>query len=196
MLELELQILADSSSIGVARNGTLPLVALTYTYGINGLGGSDQDALALLWRKHFEDHRLGLQVQVPIGNEAARAELRRALAARMQTLATKEQRTLTIQQEVYTALDTLEADWQRILAAQKRTILNARLLDAEIRQFNQQLRTSTDVLNAQQNLANAQSAEIAAVTDYQIAQVDLAFATGMVLGEAGVAWEATPAPSR
>jgi outer membrane protein len=53
------------------------------------------------------------------------------------------------------------------------------------------LRTSTDVLDAQTRLANAQSAEIAAITDYQIAQIDIAFATGTLLGRAGVAWQAT-----
>jgi outer membrane protein TolC len=74
-------------------------------------------------------------------------------------------------------------------------ILAARLLDAEVRQFEQQLRTSTDVLNAQTNLANAASAEIAAITEYQISQVDVAFATGMILGQSKVAWNA-PAPPK
>jgi outer membrane protein TolC len=195
MLELELQILQDASSVAFARNGTLPLVALSYRYNVNGLGASPQDSFALLEKKHFEDHSLGLQVQVPVGNEAARSELRRALLIRMQDLANKDQRTLTVQQEVYSALDQLQTNWQRILAAQKRTLLNARLLDAEVRQFDQQLRTSTDVLVAQSNLASAQSAEIAAITDYQISQVDLAFATGMVLGESSVSWDQTPPPA-
>jgi outer membrane protein TolC len=51
------------------------------------------------------------------------------------------------------------------------------------------------VLVAQSNLASAQSAEIAAITDYQISQVDLAFATGMVLGESSVSWDQTPPPA-
>jgi outer membrane protein TolC len=51
------------------------------------------------------------------------------------------------------------------------------------------------VLNAQTNLANAASAEIAAITEYQISQVDVAFATGMILGQSKVAWNA-PAPPK
>jgi outer membrane protein TolC len=195
MLEQELRIAQDTVDVSVARNGTLPLVTLDYTYNVNGLGPSWDESFNMVADKDFEDHRVGVRMEVPIGNGAARARLRRALASRLQSLNTRDQRRLTIQQEVYNAIDQLDANWQRILAAQKRVILAARVLDAEVRQFEQQLRTSTDVLDAQTNLANAQSAEIAAVTEYQIAQVDLAFATGMLLGASGVSWQATPAPS-
>jgi outer membrane protein TolC len=195
MLEQELRIAQDTVDVAFARNGTLPLVTLDYTYNINGLGPSFDDSFDMVSRKDFEDHRIGVRMEVPIGNGAARARLRRSLANRLQTLNTKEQRRVAIQQDVYNAVDQLDANWQRILAAQKRVILAARVLDAEVRQFEQQLRTSTDVLDAQTNLADAQSAEIAAVTEYQIAQVDLAFATGMLLGASGVSWQATPAPT-
>ena len=62
------------------------------------------------------------------------------------------------------------------------------MVAVEERQFNQGLRTSTDVLDAQTRLANAQSDEVQAVAEYQIAQVDIAFATGTVLGAAKVVW--------
>ena len=67
--------------------------------------------------------------------------------------------------------------------------LAARLLAVEQRRFDQGLSTSNDVLDALTNLANAQSSEVAAVTEYQIAQVDIAFATGTVLGASRVVWE-------
>ncbi|HVT89146.1 MAG TPA: TolC family protein [Tepidisphaeraceae bacterium] len=194
MLELEFQILQQASSVAFAKQDLLPLVSMNYRYRVNGLGPTLDDSFQLLNDKRFEDHSVGLQIQVPLGNEAAKARLRQALAGRMQRLMTKEQRSLAIQQEVYNALDTIQADWQRILASEKRTILNSRLLEAEIRQFDLGLRTSTDVLNAQTALADAQSSEISALTDYQIAQVDLAFATGMLLGASGVSWDPTPAP--
>ena len=41
-------------------------------------------------------------------------------------------------------------------------------------------RTATDVLDAQSRLAEAQSAEIRALAEYQISLVDLAFATGTI----------------
>ncbi|HEY7090681.1 MAG TPA: TolC family protein, partial [Tepidisphaeraceae bacterium] len=194
ILELQLQIAEDTANIGFARNGMLPVVTLDYTYNVNGLGRSFDDSFEMVADKNFEDHAVGLHMEVPIGNEAARSRLRRSLATRQQTLASKEQRTVAIQQEVFNSVDQLDANWQRILAARKRVILAARVLDAEVRQFEQQLRTSTDVLDAQTRLADAQSAEIAAITEYQISQVDVAFATGMILGANHVSWEATPAP--
>ena len=57
------------------------------------------------------------------------------------------------------------------------------------RQFEVGLRTSTYVLDAQAKFANAQSGEIKSLTEYQIAQIDLAFATGMLLGADKVSWE-------
>jgi outer membrane protein len=191
LLETEIQIAAETDNVSFARNLLLPVVNLEYQYNISGLGKTVSDSFSTLRSTRFQGHTVGLTVQVPIGNEAARSQLRRALATRLQTIATKDQRSLLIEREILHAADELEANWERILAAQRRVILAARVVDVETRQFEQQLRTSTDVLDAQTRLANAQSAEISAITEYQIAQIDIAFATGTLLGRAGVAWEPT-----
>ncbi len=73
-------------------------------------------------------------------------------------------------------------------------MLAARTLEAESRQFDRGARTSTDVLDAATSLADAQSAEVLAIGDYRISLVDLAVATGTVLGSAGVNWDETPVP--
>ena len=194
MLEVELAFAREASEVAVARNATLPLVALDYAYGVNGLGPSLDESLEMLGDSDFTDHRLGLRVQVPIGNQAALSRLRRALLRRLQTLATADQRALQIRQEVFNAVDQLEASWQRILATRQRVVLAARVVELEQRQFNQGLRTSTDVLDAQTNLANAQSSEVQAIAEYQIAQVDIAQATGTVLGASRVDWAPAAAP--
>jgi outer membrane protein len=92
---------------------------------------------------------------------------------------------------VLAAADQIETNWQSILASRQNAILAGRLYEAEKRQFEVGLRTATDVLDAQAKFANAQSAEIKSLTEYQIAQVDLAFATGMLLGADKVHWEPT-----
>jgi len=194
LLDLELQIAADTAQVRVARNATLPLVSLAYTYNMNGLGAGLDDAFTMARENNFADHRIGLQVEIPIGNEVARSNLRSAMLQRLQTLATREQRELLIRQEVLAAVDQLEANWQRILAARQRVLAQARVVQVEIRQFEQGLRTSTEVLQAQTDLANAKLSEISAVTDYEIAQVDIAFATGTVLGQSRVTWDPAPTP--
>ena len=189
MLELELQIAEDISTVDYLRNQALPLVTLDYTYNINGLGATREDSYDLLFDKRFEDHRVGLQLLVPLGNEAAKSRLLQALYQRRQRLATRQNRNALIEYEVLNAIDQLEANWQRIFASRQRVILDGRLYEAEKRQFELGLRTSTDVLQAQATFANAQSAEILALTEYQIALVDLAHATGTLLGAAKVRWE-------
>jgi outer membrane protein len=189
LLQLELQLAQDASTVDFERNGTLPLVTLGYTYNVNGLGGTRCDAFDLMFQRRFEDHQLGLQVEIPLGNQAARSRLRRAILTRVQRLATRERRKRLVEQEVLDSLDQLEANWERILASRKRIAVAERVLQAEQRQFDQGLRTSTEVLDAQTRLADAQSSLVRALAEYQIAQVDLAFATGTVLGAARVRWE-------
>jgi outer membrane protein TolC len=195
MLDLELQLAEQTSNVTVARNGLLPLVTLQYTYGVTGLGRSENQSWNMIWEKTPDSHQLSLQVQVPIGNEAARSNLRAAILRRMQLIASRDQETLQIRQEIADAADTLTTDWQRIIAAHERVILSSRTYDVEVRQFGLGLRTSTDVLIAQTDLADAQLAEVSAVSDYQIAQTDIAFATGTVLGAAHVDWQPVREPS-
>lgn len=189
MLETELALLQDASTIDFQRNQALPFLSVDYGYFVNGLGGTFGDSFELLGEKRFEDHRIGARFELPLGNEAAESRLSAAILTRLQRLATRQQRKAQITQEVLNAVDQLAADWQRILASQQRTILAARVVEAEQRQFEQGLRTSTDVLDAQTRLADARSSEIAAVTSYQISQVNIAAATGMLLGSRHVRWD-------
>ena len=189
LLELELQIAQDVSTVDYMRNQALPLVTLDYTYNVNGLGPTRDKSYDLLFDKRFEDHRFGLQLLVPLGNEAAESRLRQAFYLRRQRLASKEGRESTIEIEVLNAIDQLEANWQRVLAGRQRTILDGRLYQAEKRQYEIGLRTTTDVLQAQTTFADAQSAEILALAEYQIALVDLSYATGTILGAAKIRWD-------
>jgi len=194
MLQLELQLAADAANISLQRNLALPLFTLDYTYRINGLGGSVRDSADTLMENDFEDWELGLNFQIPLDNEQARSRIRQALLQRIARLNTRLAREQSIRQETLNAIDTIDGTWQRILAARQSVILNTRSLLAEQRQFDVGQSTTTDVLDAATRLADAQSAEVRALTDHQIAQVDLAFATGTLLGAAKVDWEPAPRP--
>jgi len=194
MLELELQIAEDVDTVDYMQNQALPLVTMDYRYNINGLGPTSDDSLDLLFDKRFEDHRFGLQLLVPLGNEAAKSQLQRALYQRRQRLASRNSRESLIELEVLNAIDQVEANWQRVLASRQSAILDGRLYEAEKRQFELGLGTSTDVLQAQTVFADSQSAEIRALAEYQIALVDLAYATGTLLGAAKVEWEPLASP--
>jgi len=194
LLELEIQLAIDASTIDFQRNQALPLFVLDYQYGVHGLGSSYRRAFRQVGKVEFDDWTLGLRMEVPLGNEAAKARVQQAILQRVQRLATRDQRREAIRQETLDALDRLRRDWQRIVAARQETILAGRTLEGERRQFDLGVRTSTDVLDAAFRLADAQSREVAALADYQISQVDIAFATGTLLGAGRVEWAPATAP--
>ncbi len=194
MLELELRLAADAANIDLNKNNALPLLTMDYTYRVNGLGGTRHRSNEVLIDNNFEDWSVGLNAEIPLGNETALARVRRAILTRVQRLGSRAARELSIRQEVLGAADQINAGWQRILASRQSSLANARALAAEQRQFDVGLSTSTNVLDAASRLAESQSSEIRAMTDYEVARVDLAFATGTLLGAGKVRWEPAAAP--
>ncbi|MBL8762332.1 MAG: TolC family protein [Phycisphaerae bacterium] len=196
MLDLELRLAADALTVDFNRSQALPLVTMDYTYRVNGLGGTANKSFRTLRDNRFEDWSVGLTAQVPIGNEEARSRIRQSILQRLQRLSTKDAREQSIRREVLDAIDTINSGWQRVLASRQSVILNTRAFQAEQRQFDVGNSTSTNVLDAAARLAEAQVAEARALTDYQVAQVDLAFATGTLLGAGKVDWAPAPTPTQ
>ena len=123
-----------------------------------------------------------MRVEIPLSNELRKSKLERAVQERLQRLSTQQLRELTVKREIYDALDTTEQNWQRILAARQNVILAGLNYDAELKQFREGLRTMTEVLETLTRLGDAQLREVRAISDYQVSLIDLAFATGTLLG--------------
>lgn len=196
MLDLELRLAADALSIDFNRSQALPLLTMDYSYRVNGLGGSLNRSFQVMRDNRFEDWTVGLTAQVPIGNEEAKSRIRQSILQRLQRLSTKDAREQSIRREVLDAIDTINSGWQRVLASRQSVILNTRAFQAEQRQFDVGNSTSTNVLDAAARLAESQVAEARALTDYQVAQIDLAFATGTLLGAGKVDWTPAPTPTQ
>ena len=94
-----------------------------------------------------------------------------------------------IEQDVYESVNDLERNWRRILAAEQGVLAAYRDYRVEQSQFQLGRRTSTDVLFSATRLADAQLSRIRAFADYEIAQIDLARATGTLLGHGRVCLE-------
>jgi outer membrane protein TolC len=188
MLEIELRLAQDLSTIDFAKNQALPSFVLDFQYTVNGLGPTYNRSVSVVSDMEFRDWFVRGTFEVPLGNEAAESRVHQAILRRLQRLSSKAARELAIRQEVHSSVDGLQASWQRILAARQAVILAERTLQAEQNQFRVGARTSTDVLDAATRLADAQASEIRALTDYQIAQVELAFATGTLLGASRIEW--------
>ncbi len=187
LLELELRLAADAVNIAFMENQTLPLFSLDYQYGaLSNTAGNFGNSYDNMLNGRFNDWSVGLTFEMPFTNEANLARLENAVQQRNKRLATKKLQTLSVRKEILDALDQIDNHWQRILAARQQVVIAGLNYDAELKQFNEGLRTMTEVLETLTRLGEAQIKEVRAVTDYQIAMVDLAYATGTLIGYSGV----------
>lgn len=190
LLELELKLAADMTKIDYLSNQTLPLFMLDYNYASLGrdtssFGGAFDQSIG----GNYSDWSVGLRMEMPLTNELRRARRDRSIQQRLQRLTTLQLRELSVRREIYDALDQMQQNWQRILAARQNVLLAGLNYDAELKQFREGLRTMTEVLETLTRLGDAQLREVRAIGDYQISMIDLAFATGTLLGHSRVDWE-------
>ena len=186
LVELEYRLAIGEIGIAQARNDLLPLLNLEYAYAAGGQAGNTGGAFEDLFRDPSQDHRVVLSATIPLGNRAAAARLRQARLEKVQTQVSRHRQEQRIRQEVYDAVDGLRQNWRQILAAEQGVIRVYRNYRVEQSQFQLGRRTSTEVLRAAADLADAQLGRIRAFADYEIAQVVLARATGTLLGRGQV----------
>lgn len=189
LVNLELQLAIDALGVRIAQNQKLPALALEYSFRYLGASTLFRDALDQIANEDFYDQRIGLSLEVPLGNVARDARYRQAVLQRALTAANQAQQRQLVERQVLDAIDSLEEAWQRILSAREETLLAARNYEAEKRQFLLGVRTGTDVLISADFLADAQIREVNALATYEVAKIDIAFSTGTLLGNGQIAVE-------
>ena len=196
LIELELQIVRNGLSVAYAENQVLPIVNLDFHYGVAARGSDAGQAWEAQWGFDHQDYGVGISLEIPLSNQR-QTELRRgAILARSQRLASRRARELMVRTEVLNGVDVIERNWQRIIAARQNVVVAGVNYDAERRQFEQGLRTMREVLEALGDLGSAQLREVRAIVEYQVAQIDLAFASGTLLGYSRVDVDPLPIPRR
>lgn len=194
LAHVEFSLAAADARLALARNALLPDLTFDYSYTVAGRAGSTGDAYDQLFEEPLQDQTFGLAAIVPLGNRAAQARLRRERLSRTQTEIEGLRIAQLIRQEVYDAADELEQGWRRILAAEQGVVAAYRDYKVEQSQFQLGQRTSTDVLLAASRLADAQLRRIRAFAGYEVAQVNLARATGTLLGRNPIPLTTTSLP--
>jgi outer membrane protein len=182
MAELEQQVTIDDLRLELARNAALPDLTFSYAYATRTGNDSVGDALRDITRHPYDDHSVGISAVVPLGNEAAKAKVQAVRLTRVRDRLSRDRLEQSIRQDVYEAVSDLDGNWRRILAAEQGVAAAYRDYRVEQSQFQLGRRTSTDVLYAATRLADAQLSRIRAFIDYEIAQINLARATGTLLG--------------
>jgi len=190
-VQVELQLAIDELNIEVARNAMLPDLSFGYSYAAQTQAGDAGHALGDFGDNTSDTHSFGLSLRIPLGNQAAKARLERARLRQIQNQASYARLRQFIQQQVYDTTRALNNSWRRILAAEKTVETAYRDYKVEQSQFQLGYRTSTDVLDSATGLANSQLNRISAFAEYEIAQINLAQATGTLLGYSQIILEPT-----
>lgn len=184
----DLDVVASYDRYGLAgsRNpagGVVPGLPSEVPPGLEGGWGQSFDVLG---GGDFDDARLALVLELPIGNRAARAAAAAARNGERQAAADLARARKAVRAQVLDAAAALETTAQRIAAARAARAAAEVQLAAERDRFAVGLSTNFLVLTRQNDLAGSRLAEIAALTDYRSARTEMARATGTLLAERGI----------
>jgi len=144
------------------------------------------DAFSTMFGYNNPDYGVGFNVNIPILNRSAQAtQVRSELEYRQsQMLLQQLQNQIAIQ--VRNAQFTVQQNRAQVLAAQSAEELARQSLDAEQKKYALGASTTTLVLTAQRDLAQAQSNTVAALDNYEKSKVQLDLATGLTLTHNGI----------
>jgi len=194
LASLELSLASNEISIAQAKDNLRPDLDLSYTFSSSGSSRTTGRALENILDDSSAYHGVGLSASIPLGNRAAKARLQQTRLERVRTEINRELLEQEIRQEVYDAVDGIEQNWRRILAAEQGVVQADRAYRVEQSQFQLGRRTSTEVLRAASDFADAQLRKISTFVEYEIAQVVLARATGTLLGHGQIRLEPYDTP--
>lgn len=189
LFENRIQQEIDQVNVNLSSNAIRPDIRFDFRYAFSGDGPNFDQALDRLWRPDLDSYTVAVTSEVPLqGNQAARARFRRSLLALSQSRAFWKSIAIGVSEEVGNSIDSIEQIWHRVLANRIAVDTARRTYEAERRQFEAGESTNTDVFVQLSNFAAAQQLLIQSLSDFQRAVVDLAFASGTVLGQGGVVW--------
>ncbi len=183
------QALSEQKSREILRdyykNQSLPKLDLIGSVGTSGLGSGYGDALESAGEGDFYSWRVGLALEIPLGNRARKGRYLRAKhdveLASLRVKALRQEVTV----EVREALRALLLAKESIRASGRAKVASEKRLEAEEERFKLGMATLNDVLRFQQEYADALSSEKRAITDYAGASVMLRRATGTLLPAGG-----------
>jgi hypothetical protein len=172
----QLSALAGLPPLPIANTGGTP----------DSLIGGYGQSLANLFKNDFRSWRFGLNINLPLRNRTAEANLGRSLAESKQIDAQRQKTEQLIEVEVRNALQAVETARKRVDAA-KNSRDNAELqYQSEQRKFDAGQSTNFFVLDRQNALSSARGRELRALTDYTKAVAELQRALSTTLSSNNV----------
>lgn len=192
----------QNTRIGIAGNKSqlLPSLDVSANFQNNGLAGSLSQivapniplpdsyfvggrgtVLAQLFRRNFPDYSIGFQLNVPLRNRAARADMIIEEISLRQQEIREQQQLNNLKVSVQNAITAVRQAEASVRSAQKARELQEQTLDAEQKKFALGATTIFFVIQSQRDLAQARSAEVAALGTYAKAKNNLDQVIGRTL---------------
>ena len=143
--------------------------------------GGYGNVLSQIFGRNFPTYSIGAQLNIPLRNRAAQANMAVAQLQLRQSELQVQKSINQIRQDVNNALIAIEQARARYNSAEKSVTLEQQLLDAEQKKYALGTSTPFLVIQIQRDLANSQLAEVQALTAYGLAKVQLDQALGTTL---------------
>ncbi len=180
--EAELLVSNALSSIGQARNQTLPRLDLRFNYAVDGLGKSADRSFDEVTKNDFNEYTIGIEFEVPIGNRAAKSRLMRARLTLAQAEAELKRRTEEVITQVSVGVRNLDTNWNVLLPRLESVEAGVRQVQAiDARAERKDFAQLNAELGALNGLAGGRRQLLQALIDYHIAVIDLEAAKGTLL---------------
>lgn len=151
--------------------------------------GSYGSALGQIFRRNYPSYGVGIQLNLPLRNRQAVADLVRDELQLRQTQVRRQQIENQIRLEVENALVTLQRTRAAYEASTRSRVLQEQSLASEQEKYQAGLSTSFLVIQYQSYLAQARSTEVAAKSAYIKAQTALDRAVGTTLERNNVSFD-------
>ncbi len=195
LAQSRIQITNQELTIRGSKNGLLPTLQAVASTSNNALAGTvvpNQTGSAFfvggygtvldqLFSRNFPSYSAGFNLQIPIRNRSAQAQvINDQLALRQQQLGLQRLEN-QVRVDVQNALIGLTQARAQYQSAVKARVLQAQTLDAEQKKLALGASTIYNVISDQQALTQAESNEVAAKAAYARAKVEMDRATGQIL---------------
>ena len=175
--------------IKAAKNERLPTLDLKGSFGLNGLDRHYNDAFDEMSKGEYESWSAALAFEYPLGNRGARSKYKKRLLEKEKALIDFKNLEQKIIAHVREAVRGTNTDYKMVAAAETLRRLRERRLSAEEERFKEGLTTTHDILEYQEDLAEAQSGYLRSIVDYNKSLIDLEKAKGTVLEKENIQLE-------
>lgn len=191
----------------IQENQLLPRFDLVTSFGLNGLSGDPVTVLVdgqpaqtpytgnygksldRLASTDFYSYRAGVELEIPLGNAAAKAQYAQARIDVASTELNRRQLLSDVTLEVQRAVSDVVTNMKRLRATRLATELAEQNLRDQQRRLDVGMATTKDILDFQNQLTTARGSEVQAQTDYNVSLAELARSQGTLLDQYSVVVE-------